>query len=143
MLKFYRVYYINNNTERTLDFVFTRFRGFFVHNNPEVGAQMSYVHAISLSCHSTRHARNSFGLEKTTSSVLSLLLLIYYQYWFLLSTYLYLVSCVDLACQQRVSLSCMLNHLGNYLLINESFFKLLKILNWVPWIPPYWCGSFL
>jgi len=53
-------------------------------------AQGSYAHALSLSCHLTRHASNSFGLlaqdycerktstlEKTTSSVLSVLFLIY------------------------------------------------------------------
>ena len=57
----------------------------FFHNKPKTEAQRSYVHDLSLSCHSKRHARNLFGLqgycernlEKTTSSVLSVLLLIY------------------------------------------------------------------
>ena len=79
---------INNNTDRTLDVVFSKFKGFSVHNNPEAEVQRSYAHALSLSCYSTRHAHNSFGirvivtknplnLEKTTSSVLSVFLLIY------------------------------------------------------------------
>ena len=63
------------------------FQEVFVHNNPMAEAQRSYVQALSLSCHLTRHARKFFGpppqgycernLEKTTSSVLSVLLLIY------------------------------------------------------------------
>ena len=34
----------------------------FVHNNPEVEAKRSYMYALSLFCHSTQHAGNSFGL---------------------------------------------------------------------------------
>ena len=37
---------INNNTDRILDVVFSRFRVFFVHNNPEADYQRSYVHAM-------------------------------------------------------------------------------------------------
>ena len=61
----------------------------FCHNNSEVDAQRSYAHAVSLSCNSAWHARNSFGLlpqgfviekpllEKNTFSVLSVVMLIY------------------------------------------------------------------
>ena len=80
---------INNNTVITLDVVFSIFRGFtFTKTMAEV--QRSYAHALSLSCHSTQHAGNTFGLlpqgncerdtlnlEKTTSNVLTVMLLIY------------------------------------------------------------------
>ena len=49
-------------TDRTLDVVFLRFRGFFVHNNPEAVTQRSYAYALSLFCNSTLTAWNSFGL---------------------------------------------------------------------------------
>ena len=63
----------------------------FVYNNIVAKAQRSYAHSFCLSCNLTRHARNSFGLlpqghcelkknlnlEKTTSSVQYVLLLIY------------------------------------------------------------------
>ena len=68
--------------------------GFFVHNNPEAEAQRSSVqvaHALSLSCSSVRYLRGTslgfclrvtvnqktLNLDKTTFSVLSVLLLIY------------------------------------------------------------------
>ena len=43
---------------------------FFVHNKPEAEAKRIYAHDLSLSCNSTLH-------EKTTYSVLSVLILIY------------------------------------------------------------------
>ena len=63
--------------------------GVFRSNNSEAEAQRSYAHALSLSCNSTRHTRNSFRLlplgncERKTSNlekmiiVLSVFLLIY------------------------------------------------------------------
>ena len=61
--------------------------GLFVHNNPAAEAQRSSAptaHARSLSCNSTLPARNFFvvnekplHLEKTTSSVPSVMLFIY------------------------------------------------------------------
>jgi len=78
---------INNNTDRTLYVVFSRFR-FFVNINPKAEAQTSYAqaaHAHSLSCNSTLSAWNYFGqasasnLEKTTSSVTSVLLFCFKQ----------------------------------------------------------------
>ena len=65
----------------------------FVHNNPEAEAQTSYtqaVHALSLSCNSTLPAWNYFGqasasnLEKTTSSVTSVLLFCFKQLFIVL-----------------------------------------------------------
>ena len=67
------------------------FVSFLYDTNPEAESQVNcYVHALSLSCNSTLLARNSFGvlsqgyivnekplkLEKTTASVLSVLLVI-------------------------------------------------------------------
>ena len=79
---------INNNTDRTLDVVFLRFR-VFVHKNPDRSPKELRICSLSLSCHSTQQqARNSIvllpqgyfnvngkplDLEKTTSSVLSVL----------------------------------------------------------------------
>ena len=64
--------------------------GVFLHINPETEAQRSYAHALFLSCNSTLHARNSFGLlspcyceqkplnvETTTSSVLFVISKVY------------------------------------------------------------------
>ena len=56
---------MNNNTDWTLNVVFSIFKGFFVHNNPKTEAQGNIYmphRTGSLSCSSTRHARNSFGL---------------------------------------------------------------------------------
>ena len=82
---------IYNNIDRTQDVVFSRFRGFSF-TDPEAEAQRSHAHALSRSCNSTRHTLNFFeplpqgycerktpNLEKTTSSVLSVLLLFYMQ----------------------------------------------------------------
>ena len=59
----------------------------FVHNNPEAEAQRSHEHTLSLSCNSTSNSfgllpqgyckRKPLNLEKTTSHVLSVLLLTY------------------------------------------------------------------
>ena len=57
--------WINNNTDRKLDVVFSRFRVFFVYINPEAEAQRSSsqaAHALSLPCNSTLPALNSFWL---------------------------------------------------------------------------------
>ena len=75
---------IDNNTDRTQDVIFSRFQCF------SFTLTLRHAHALSLSCNSTLPARDSFGLlpqgyceqkptnlEKTTSSVLSVLLLIY------------------------------------------------------------------
>ena len=80
----------NSNTDRTLDVVFSRFKQFFVHNNPEAEAQSSYAHAALNYNTEREYARNSSGfclrvivnekflnLEMTSISVLSVLLLIY------------------------------------------------------------------
>ena len=86
---------INNNTDRTLGVVFSRFRCFFVHNNSEAEAKRSYAHAalnFKTKIHPVqrRMSVTPFGfclrvivnkkhlnLEKTTPSVLSVLFLIY------------------------------------------------------------------
>ena len=50
-----------NNTDRTLDIVFSRFR-FFVHNNSEAEAQINYAYNLYLSCNSMLLARNSLEI---------------------------------------------------------------------------------
>ena len=51
-----------NNTDRTLVAVFSRFRGFSFHNNPEAEAQMSYTFAVlNYKTESEYAACNSFG----------------------------------------------------------------------------------
>ena len=64
---------------------------FYVHNNPDTEGITRNAHALSLSCNLTRHAQitpldfclrvivneQPLNLKKTTSSVLSVLLLIY------------------------------------------------------------------
>ena len=57
---------INNSRYRTLDVVFFKIQGFFVHNNPEAKAQKQFracgvEQTLSLSRNFTQHARNSFG----------------------------------------------------------------------------------
>ena len=76
-------------TNRTLDVVFSRFRGISF-TISEAEAQRSYAQSLFLFCNSTQYPRTSFGilpqgycerkpinLEKTTSNVLSVLLIIY------------------------------------------------------------------
>ena len=89
--------YSNNNTDRTLDVVFSRYMG-FCSKQPKAEAQRSYEHALTLPNNWTRHTVNSFGcclmvivkktliIEKTKSGILSVLLLIYVigNYFFLL-----------------------------------------------------------
>ena len=64
--------------------------GFFVYNNPEAEAQRNFAHALSLSLIIQRDMRvtplefslrvKPLNIKKTTSSVLSVLLLIYDAY---------------------------------------------------------------
>ena len=69
---------MNNNTDRTLDVIFSKFRGF------SFTITLSYAHTALNDKTEREHVRNSFivnekplNIEKTTSSVLSVLLLIY------------------------------------------------------------------
>ena len=52
----------SNNTDRTLDVVFSRFRSIFVLNNPETEAQRSYAHVALNEKIEREHARNSSRL---------------------------------------------------------------------------------
>ena len=52
--------YSNNNTDRTLDVVFSRYMG-FCSKQPKAEAQRSYEHALTLPNNWTRHTVNSFG----------------------------------------------------------------------------------
>ena len=75
---------IVNNTDRTLDVVFSRFRCFFVHNNPEEKVKRNYAHAaLNYKTKIDPFLRRILLtpvdlylriiiLEKTTSSVLSI-----------------------------------------------------------------------
>ena len=90
LLKILSMAWINNNTDRTLDVVFSRSSVFFVHNNPEVGAQRSYAYALSLclvisrSMHKTSLSsclrvfvnEKPLNLENKTSTVQSVMFLI-------------------------------------------------------------------
>ena len=86
---------IIKNTDRTLDVVFSRFKGFFFYKKPKAEAKRSYAHAV-LNYKSQREPvlrhmhvtslglclrvtvnENPLNHEKTTFSVLSVLLLIY------------------------------------------------------------------
>ena len=53
---------INNNTDRTIDVVFSRFRGFSLAKILKAEAQQSYAHAALNDKTEREYARNSFRI---------------------------------------------------------------------------------
>ena len=120
-------YMINSNTDRTLDVVFSRFRVFFVHNNPE--AVPKVVTRISLSMNSFPSGwlwkKKPLNLEKTTSSILSVLLLIYvFTLQFILEEKKNVVCNIDIESNSKIKIFQMYK----ILLLNAKLYLYLSFL---------------